>query len=242
MAIPGWKKVEQSDAAWALKRLFKRLSGKELWLREDLRVDTVELGGWYILSDPLSSDSVVYSLGVGDDLGFDLEIIEHFGCRVFAFDPTPTTQSWLSKQELPAELKFYPWAVAAVDGAMQFYPRVRPDGSLSDSMFTLIPEDASRDHAIEVPTYSLGTILEKLDHDAIDILKIDIEGAEFAVIESALAMPTPPAQIVVEFHHRFPGIDKSDSENAIAALRDRGYRIFAVSKTGRELSFVYTDE
>lgn len=242
MAIPGWNKLEQSNVAWAVKRLFKRLTGKERWLREDLRVDKLELGGWHVLSDPLSSDSIVYSLGVGDDVGFDREIIAQFDCQVFAFDPTPATAVWVSQQAMPANFRFYPWAVGAEDGVMLFYPLVRADGSISQTMYTLVAQDGSRAHAIEVPVYSLATIMKRLGHNSIDILKVDIEGAEFAVLDSALQMPVPPAQIVVEFHHRFAGIDKADSEAAIAALRDRGYRIFAISRTGREISFVFAEE
>ncbi len=45
-------------------------------------------------------------------------------------------------------------------------------------------------------------------------------------------------QLLVEFHHRFPGIGKQRTAATIEYLRTLGYRIFAISETGRELGFV----
>jgi biotin operon repressor len=42
----------------------------------------------------------------------------------------------------------------------------------------------------------------------------------------------------VEFHHRFPGVEKSMTVEAIQDLRRAGYRIFHIADTGRELSLI----
>ena len=47
-----------------------------------------------------------------------------------------------------------------------------------------------------------------------------------------------PKQVLVEFHHRFPGVGKQRTAQAIADLRKLGYRVFGISETGREVSFV----
>jgi hypothetical protein len=49
-------------------------------------------------------------------------------------------------------------------------------------------------------------------------------------------------QLLVEFHHRFADIGLARTAGMIARLRGCGYRIFAVSETGREVSFVRTDD
>jgi len=36
-----------------------------------------------------AATAVVYSLGIGEDISFDLALIEKYGARVHAFDPTP---------------------------------------------------------------------------------------------------------------------------------------------------------
>lgn len=84
--------------------------------------------------------------------------------------------------------------------------------------------------------------MTKLGHHSIDIFKIDIEGAEYGVLSSLLASSLRPAQILVEFHHRFPGMTKSMTVNAIRNLRDAGYRIFHITNTGSEMSFIRSPE
>lgn len=46
-------------------------------------------GGWVVPISVLSESSICYCAGVGEDITFDLALIDTFGCDVFAFDPTP---------------------------------------------------------------------------------------------------------------------------------------------------------
>ncbi len=177
MANPLWKKIEQSRPYWRVKLLVKRLQGRELWLSPQIKVQTIAYDDWEIATGDLDPNSIVYSLGVGDDIEFDLAIIQQFGCNVFAFDPTPTSATFLTSKNPPPTFKFHQWAIAAQDGTLTLYPRVKKDGTLSDMMFTLAPETASRDHGVEVPAYRIASLMTKLGHTQIDVLKMDIEGA-----------------------------------------------------------------
>lgn len=238
MAIAAWKRFEKTPGWQRKKRFLKRLVGKELRLEVDLRVPVMKDGGWWFAPDALGPDSIVYSLGVGDEINFDLGIIGRFGVEVFAFDPTPNSVDMLDKSRLPAKFHFRPWAVTAADGTLKFYPRLKKDGTKSDVMFTMIPEDATKDDVIEVPAYSLASITAMLGHDRVDLLKMDIEGAEYEVLEGLLESAVQPRQLLVEFHHRYVenGLDKT--YDIIDRLRDAGYRIIAISEIGREVSFL----
>ena len=240
MAIAAWKRLEKSPGYQRRKLFFKRLLGKELRLQPDIRINTVKDGGWWFHPDMLTGDSIVYSLGIGEDADFDLMLIKRFGCELHAFDPTPSTVDWIAARELPPAFHFHPWAVTARDGTLELYPRIRRDGSRSTVMYTMVPEDASIEEAIRVPTMSLASIARQLGHDRVDLLKMDIEGAEYEVLDNLLDSMVKPTQLLVEFHHRFPGIGPERTEEMVGRLRDAGYGLFAIAETGRELSFMLT--
>lgn len=238
MAIAAWKRLEKTPGYQKKKRFFKRLIGKELRLRNDIKVPVVKDGGWWYAPEHLDANSIVYSLGVGDEIDFDLAIIEKYGVDVHAFDPTPSSIDMLEDSNLPERFSFHPWAVTAIDGSLTFYPRLKKDGSKSEVMYTMVAEEETIDDAIEVPAYSLGTICDKLRHDKIDLMKMDIEGAEYEVLDGLLESKIKPTQLLVEFHHRFPGIGLQKTADLIERLRNDGYRIFAISEAGREVSFL----
>lgn len=240
MAIKAWKRIEGTPGYQRRKLFFKRLLGRELWLRPEIDVHTICDGGWLYHPDVLDSGSIVYSLGIGKDIEFDLALIERFGLELHAYDPTPSTVEWISGVELPVGFHFHPCAVTAADGVLKFYPRVGRGGSKSSVMYTMIADDASIGDVIEVPAMSLTNVAAGHGDDHVDLLKMDIEGAEYDVIEHLVESTIRPRQLLVEFHHRFAGgggVEKTTA--AIAALRGVGYRLFSVSVTGRELSFLH---
>ena len=128
--------------------------------------------------------------------------------------------------------------MTVADGSLTFYPRLKKDGSMSDVNYTMIPEEETRDAALDVPAYSLSTICEKLGHSKIDLMKMNIEGAEYEVLDGLLRSPIKPTQLLIEFHHRFPGIGLNKTADMIDRLRSDGYKIFAISETGRSVSFM----
>ena len=241
MAIVAWKNIERSHGFQRLKTSLRRLIGTELRLRVEIGVATVESAGWCFTPQGLDQGSIVYSLGVGEDIAFYLFVIERYGVEVHAFDPTPSSIEMISTADLPNRFHFHPWAITAKDGTLNFYPRVKKDGSKSDIMFTMIAEDASSEDAIEVPAFCLSSALTRLGHSRIDVLKMDIEGAEYEVLEGLLASPIKPNQLLIEFHHRFPAIGIEKTADMIGRLQKAGYKIFAISETGREVSFLQAD-
>lgn len=224
---------------WPAKLFLKRVSGRELWLRPELDRDVAESrDGWRYFAGDLDEHSIVYSLGVGDLVDFDLELIERFGLTVHAFDPTPFAEEWVREQDLPERFVFHPWAAAGRDGSLRLFRRVNTRGKRSAVMWTADGNAGDADDFIDAPAYTVRTMMEKLGHDRVDLLKIDVEGAEYGILDGLAAGDRLPAQLLVEFHHRFPGIGKARTAESIARLRSLGYRIFAVSETGREVGFL----
>jgi FkbM family methyltransferase len=189
-------------------------------------------GGYAVAPNLLSRESVVYSFGLGEDVSFDLALIERFGCVVHGFDPTPRSLDWLGAQALPAALIIHPHGLAGIDGVSSFAPPTNP-AHVSHSVL-----GRGAGPRLELPVKRLGTIERELGHERIDLLKMDIEGAEYAAIEDFLSERLFPQQILVEFHHGRGGVKLGVTERAIDRLRDAGYRVFHARNTGREFSLL----
>lgn len=219
------------------KRTVQVLRGKDLWRAAQIACKTCSLGNdgarWCLCPDGLGPSSIIYSLGVGEEISFDLELIRRFGAFVHAFDPTPRSIEWLAKRRLPDEFMFHSHGVADFDGHAKFLPPVNP-GHVSHTLI----ERQTPWPAIEVPVRRLSSIMRDLGHDRIDLLKMDIEGAEYAVLKDLLASAIPVRQLLVEFHHRWPEIGVDKTKEAIRDLNSVGYLIFDVSSCGEEYGFL----
>lgn len=232
-----WRTFERSTPFLTAKMAFRQLIGTEPRIKTDVEVDTVHEGGWTYCPQFLSQSSIIYSFGIGDDLVFELNVIRRSGAAVYAFDPTVTLGRLKLFYDLPDCLTFHPWAAAASDGMMRLYPRVR-DGSISNSMFTFLPNPAVEHLAQSVHCKSIPSVAQELGHEEIDILKIDIEGAEYAVLAALLVSKLRPKQILVEFHHRHPALTKKHTVDTLEALRNCGYKVFSCSPTIREVGLL----
>lgn len=224
------------DGARRAKRIARAIRGEELFLGAELHAPKVRLGNdgaaWCVLSDVLTADSVVYSVGIGEDISFDVELITRFGVHVHAFDPTPRSLAWLKGQKLPDGFEPHAYGLADRDGTMTFLP---PEDAKHVS-YTSISEGRTG-VSTEAPVQRLSSIMASLGHSVIDLLKMDIEGAEYAVIEDILSSHTPVRQLLVEFHHSWPSIGVRRTQATLRQLRTNGYRVFDVSPSGSEISF-----
>lgn len=221
-------------------RIRKVLSGRDFYQFRQVRRKRIALGNryaeWAICPDGVNRESIVYSFGVGEDISWDLRMIEKFGMKVHAFDPSPRSISWLSGQELPERFVFHPYGLAAEDGAITFAEPTDPGAH--SLRITGDWEDPDRLHTHRLPVHKLDTITSMLGNVHIDILKMDIEGAEYVVIDDIVNASESISQLLIEFHHRFSNIGVDATRKAIGKLNRAGFRIFHVSSNGEEMSFI----
>lgn len=217
-----------------------------LGISPKLNLDTIQdkvwlgsiYGGWWVCPSVLSSESIVYSIGVGTDISFDLALIRQFHVTVHAFDPTPLSIEWIKQQDLPKLFIMHELGIADRDGVVEFYSPKIP-GHVSHST---VPQRLVTPEAIQVPVVKLSTIMNQLGHTHIDLLKMDIEGAEYSVIADILQMGIPVKQFLMEFHHRHITDGKAKTENALNLLRSHGYLLFAHSDLGTECSLLHVSQ
>ena len=100
-------------------------------------------------------------------------------------------------------------------------------------------KNVNKDEKINVRMKSLSDICYELGHKKIDVLKMDIEGAEYIVIESILNSKIKICQILVEFHDRFFPDGKERTKKTISLLKSNGYSVFGVSNSLEEISFIH---
>lgn len=234
-----WRKFTQGDRFRKLKLNLKQIIGTEPKFTTDINLITQSYPGWVIVPGIIHDNDIVFSVGICNDIGFELGIIEQHNLQIFAFDPTPYSVQWIKKQKLPPEFHFYPWAAAGKDDKLFLYPRITKHGKASELLYTFHKQDEHRNDGVVVEALTIESMANKLGLKKIDILKLDIEGAEYEVFDNLLSTSLRPKQILVEFHHRFKGIGKEKTIKAINSLHEKGYLIAHISVTGREICFVH---
>jgi hypothetical protein len=127
-----------------------------------------------------------------------------------------------------------PIGLAAYDGEAIFN-LPNNDNYVSGSIFE---NQENNKNKIIVNVKRLQTIMQMLKHERIDILKLDIEGAEYKAIDDILQSNIDISQILMEIHHRFDNFNVSDTINLFNKLNTAGYKIFYISPTGEEYSFI----
>jgi len=159
----------------------------------------VEYGNYYLDPSVIPPSPVVVSLGIGRDIRFDRAVFDrHPDARVVMVDPTASTKTYLSAQQLPAGASFHNVAVAREDGFLTVYPDGldRTDGA--ESVSSTNAHGFHRE-GFKVPCKRLTTILQEEGLGKVDILKADIEGMAIDVVETALDAGLLPGQIACEF-------------------------------------------
>lgn len=180
-----------------------------------------EYGGWYVPNDiNLNENSIIYSGGVGEDISFDLSISKKYNSNIFLIDPTEK-----SKKHYNEVINFYK-NKHSFTGNIQpdYYEKIsnlqpniekifyldiglwnKPDTlkfykqdnenyvsqSLIDGMFGVNYDIVNVD--------TIKNIMVKLNHHYIDLLKLDIEGAEIKVLEQMFNDNIYPKYLCIEF-------------------------------------------
>ena len=191
--------------------------------------------GFYVAPKLLNQNSVVYSFGVGENISFDKSLIENHGCTVYAFDPTPKSIAWCKKQDLPATFYLNKYGIAPKTGHMKFHlPKNKEfiSGSLISN------NGVSNENMVDVPMKCFTDISKQLGHQKIDLLKMDIEGSEYDVIDEILNSDVEIKQIAIEFHERFFQNGQQKTCEFIQKMKNNGYHIFGISDIFEEVSFV----
>jgi FkbM family methyltransferase len=216
-------------------RYVRFLLDKALLLRRGFPLCTLgdksNLCAWTLCPQGLDAQSIVYSGGVGKDISFEHALVKRFGCQVTLLDPSPTGIETMNRPEnrIP-QFRFLPVGLAERSGTLRLASPLRAE---EGSWFS----SGDGEGIIEVPCRELGGLLEEQRHRHVDLLKLDIEGAEYGVIDRILQARLPVRQILVEFHDGIlPKVGIRHTVRAVVKLVARGYKL--ISEVGNDYTFI----
>jgi FkbM family methyltransferase len=181
------------------------------------------------LAAPINRTSVVLDLGV-NTAAFATAMVERFGCRVIGVEPVPrlfadlrgleritVEQFAMTGSSEPVTLNLNPSACATID------QRLTQSGA----------------GQVEVDGITLPGLLDRHGLDRVDLVKVDIEGAEHAMLDA-----TPPAalqrvdQFTIEFHDFLDPRLGDAVQRTRRHLRAAGFADFSLSGDNSDVLFV----
>ena len=201
----------------------------------------------------LDERSVCYLAGAGEDLSFDLELSGRYRCEIHIIDPTPRARvhfdlvkrgvasGQMSQAANPRfgggdpsywgklgaagacfpRLHFHEIALSDRCGKQSFFLPVNPD-HVSCSLENLQETEAF----IEVSVEDIESLMARLGHQGLDLLKLDIEGTEVRVLWDLLGKRILPRIVCVEFDGARLGRETEESAAKLTqALLAAGYAL-----------------
>jgi FkbM family methyltransferase len=151
--------------------------------------------------------------------------------HITAFEPDPSSFEALRmnvERNGVVGVVLHNAALSAVEGHASFFQDSTHPGDLRNSLWRQRPPTP---RTLEVPSVCLSEHIG----NRIDVLKLDIEGAEFEVIEELKASGKLDQidQLIVEFHHNVPGI-RSTLPRFLEMIQDAGFELRIVAASNPE--------
>lgn len=162
-------------------------------------------------------DGVVFDIGVNNG-GFS-ERIAYRCRRVIGFEPDP---AWHAKYSLPPNVQVLPKALAARRGTMRLH--------VNPKLCSSLHYQESTSTSVEVEALTLADALALESQGPIDLIKMDIEGEELAVLERSPAeLFSRVVQMTVEFHDFLDPLSRPKVLAVIERLRRLGFHVVKFS-------------
>jgi len=206
-------------------------------------------GGWYVPTGmTLNENSIVYSGGVGEDMSFDLLIQCKYNCNIILVDPTAKAikhfdevkQYYNNKRLFTGNIqpdyysqiqtlhpnfdnfKYVNIGLWNKKDELKFYKQAN-DNYVSQ---TVIENMFGHKYDV-VHVDSIKNIMEQQGHIKIDLLKLDIEGAEIETVNQMLDDKIYPTYVLIEFDLLLKNKDPRNTTNQLVErmITREGYKM-----------------
>ena len=206
-----------------------------------LRLGT-KYGGWWLDRTLIRPGPFVVDCGLGKDISFDVAFLSRFGGTIVGIEANPESLAWCEAR-CPPGMRILDRAFWRAAGETLEFHLPRPQehlprgadgvsGSLLESH-----EYVAGGRSRKVMTTDLAEVLAGAGRTDCDVLKLDIEGAEYEVLADLArrGLLAKCRQLLVEFHHGVTGHDLPETEKTVAAVRAAGFGLAHVE--GRNYTF-----
>ena len=230
----------------------------KLWLRLQKRKASARLitlgsqyGGWAVPEDLLKKGAVAICAGAGEDISFDIELNSR-GLKVYVQDPTPRARkhvesllsAYKNNKKFPVNngpeiydltnfnqgrFHFDPVGIAGENGVLKFYVPTNPN-HVSHSIKNL----QNTDQYFEAECVTYDDYLDSKGIEKVDIVKLDIEGAEHEVIDCILQSPRKPSVLAVDFDELNCDFQLKYFDNIVSSLakiKKSGYNAISIKNS-----------
>jgi FkbM family methyltransferase len=154
------------------------------------------LGNYLIHKVPFGTRPVVYSFGIGSDISFDKAAADCFAVPIYMYDPTPGVVTFMEGHRDDDRLKFTNEGIYSSETTTKLYTSSKP-GKLNSSLYPIHGPDGGFEI---IKCRTLDSFMADNAHDAIDILKMDVEGVADDVLNQIMdETDIRPRQIITEF-------------------------------------------
>lgn len=191
----------------------------------------------------LPIDAVCIDIGVNEAQLFDVMVKHCTKGRLYGFEPIPHLYEYLKKKYDDPRVTLFPSVVSDEEGQVSFYYFPQRTG---------VSGIAKRDefvHGLDAREYIVRTVVldELLDLARIDLIKIDVEGAELKVLHGAKKLIKKCRPVIV-FECGYGGLDyfNATPEDVYEFFDGLGYGLSLVEHYLNSLSpmdrhtFLYT--
>ena len=212
-------------------------------------------GGWYFAKTPRLQGSNAVFCGAGEDISFDVGFAAKYSADVFIVDPTPravshvnsvlsrlgspATTSYVSggnqdptsydlSNITPNQIKLIKFALWNKSCILKFFAPRNPS-HVSYSILNYQNNYVTQGSFLEVEARTINHLIsDKILPLFIEILKLDIEGAEHEVIKTMLDDGVFPRQLLVEYDELLAGSVRGilRFRKTHKLLESSGYRLF----------------
>ena len=186
------------------------------WLRRELKGDLRDAVNHLDKSFFLNSESI--AIDCGANIGNLTSIFRRFGAKVFAFEPNPVAFKFLQKRfRYVQDVHLFNEAVSDKNGEMELYfHKLNAKDCITYSQGSSLISTKSNIDASNHTTVQVKRLVDfLLPMERIDLLKIYIEGSEYAVLKDLIEnnlFDRIGLAIIETHHHKIPSLKESYEE------------------------------